>query len=261
MIAKQALVVSFLAAAFSTSASAQIFNNPWGKPTKADVEAAKQKERERLNMIKVWDLLPAHLKQQITNKLSTMTEAQRIALINSIPPLKNLSPAQKEMLLDKLEQTIPYPPPPESATPAVTNFCVRIVNEAPETDPVLISQGIEQGYIPRTVVIEVYGYQYNTAGSEEPTAFKYDEIAVSSPIVTYDFSNRDYHSIPVAQGQSTPLTVSVRGSLNDLTQDGRGGTEFSAPISMTYVLPPTPYTRPPGQSVDQPMNLYPQCFK
>ncbi|MFC7518408.1 hypothetical protein ACFQUU_25685 [Herbaspirillum sp. GCM10030257] len=261
MKAKQILLPSLLAATFSTAATAQMLNNPWGKPSKADIEAAKQKDRDHLDMIKVWDRLPSHLKQQITNKLSSLTEAQRLALINSIPSLRNLSTTQKEMLLDKLEQAIPYPPPPESATPAVTNFCVRVVGEAPETDPVLISQAIEQGYIPRSVAIEVYGYQYNTAGSEGPTAFKYDEIAVISPMVTYDFYNRDYHTIPVAQGQSTTITVSVRGSLNDLTQDGLGGTEFSAPISMTYVLPPTPYTRPAGQSVDQPLNLYPQCFK
>jgi hypothetical protein len=261
MIARQLLLASLFAGAFSTTATAQIFSNPWGKPSKAEVEAAKQKDRERLNMIKVWDLLPSHLKQQITNKLSTMTETQRIALINSTPPFRNLSTTQKEMLLDKLAQAVPYPPPPESPTPAVTNFCVRVIYDAIQTDPVYISRGIEEGVTYRAVGIQVYGYQYNTAGSAGTTAFKYDDVAVSSSAITYDFFNTDYFSIPAVSGQSTTITVSVRGALNDLTQDGRGGTEFSVPLSMIYVLPPTPYTRPTGQSADDPLNLYPQCVK
>ncbi|MDB5798044.1 MAG: hypothetical protein JWP36_1946 [Paucimonas sp.] len=109
-----ALVPTLCAAQSDANAS---FSNasPYGRATAGQDEAARQADQMRLNALAAWDQLPAAQKARLASQLATLDAAQRLELINSLPALKSLSDAEKQVLLAEIAVISPVPNSPPVA--------------------------------------------------------------------------------------------------------------------------------------------------
>ena len=119
-----AAIAFSMAAPLSSVMAASLGSSPFGKAKAEEEKAARDLDRARLNALAAWARLPANLQQAITSQLAPLNEQQRLALLNNIPALRNLTAEQMQLLLAQIAQVIPTP-----NAPPVASFAINLNSE------------------------------------------------------------------------------------------------------------------------------------
>ncbi len=83
--------------------------SPFGKVTAQQKQNAVQAQNAQLSALAAWQSLPAKQQESLTAQMATMSEADRAALLQTVPALKNSTTEEFQLLLADIAQTTPYP--------------------------------------------------------------------------------------------------------------------------------------------------------
>ncbi|WP_334187547.1 hypothetical protein [Noviherbaspirillum sp.] len=83
--------------------------SPFGKVTAQQKQQAVQAQNAQLSALAAWQSLPAKHRESLTAQMATMSAADRAALLQTVPALKNLTAEENALLLADIAQTTPYP--------------------------------------------------------------------------------------------------------------------------------------------------------
>jgi hypothetical protein len=111
-VSQRLLLAAFCAAGLSDVALAQTGSanaSPFGKANAQQTQQAVQADTAQLSALAAYAQLPAAQQERLTAQMATMTEAQRLELLQTVPSLRNLTPEGSAALLANIAQATPYP--------------------------------------------------------------------------------------------------------------------------------------------------------